>query len=475
MLFNSFDYAIFFPFVFFLYWFVFRKNVRVQNGLLLVASYVFYGWWDVRYLALMVATSLIDFFIALALDQADDKRKRKFFLGVSLVFNLGVLGVFKYYDFFITSFAALLESIGFQANISTLQLVLPVGVSFYTFQSLSYTIDVYRKQVPASKNVVEFLSFVSFFPQLVAGPIERASHFIPQFKVIRKFDYIQAVEGCRFILWGLFKKIVIADNCAVQVNSIFDNYQNLPGSTLALGAFFFAFQIYGDFSGYSDIAVGSARLMGFNLMRNFAYPYFSRDISEFWRRWHISLSSWFKDYVYIPLGGSKGSKSFQVRNTMIVFLVSGLWHGANWTFVLWGLLNALYFLPLLLTNRNRVHLETIAHDRRLPSGKEFGMMLMTFALTCFAWIFFRAESASQAFSYVGGILSIDFFSLPSTRYLLMIPACIALIVVEWLGREDWHPIHFKSTWVRWVAYFVLVLCIMMFMPEEQSKFIYFQF
>ncbi|WP_147299180.1 MBOAT family O-acyltransferase, partial [Winogradskyella eximia] len=390
MLFNSFEYLIFLPTVFLLYWFVFNKHLKLQNLFLLVISYVFYGWWDWRFLALIAFSSFVDYNIGLRLDRTQEQRKRKLLLYISMLVNLGFLGYFKYYNFFIDNFKLAFESIGINMHLSSLQIILPVGISFYTFQTMSYTIDVYRKKLEPTKNVIEFFAYVSFFPQLVAGPIERAKNLLPQFKVKRKFSYDLASDGMRQILWGLFKKMVIADNCAVYVNQIFDAPQDYNSPTLILGAVLFAFQIYGDFSGYSDIAIGTAKLFGFNLMQNFATPYFSRDIAEFWRRWHISLSTWFRDYVYIPLGGSKGGKWMKVRNTFIIFLVSGFWHGANWTFIVWGFLNALFFLPLLLTNNNRNHIDVVASNKMLPSIKEIFQIGVTFVLTCFAWIFFRA-------------------------------------------------------------------------------------
>ena len=346
MIFNSLDFAIFLPIVFLLYWFVF-KNLRAQNVLIVVASYVFYGWWDWRFLFLIAFSTLVDYLVGISLEREGSPQKRKGLLWISILVNLGFLGFFKYYNFFLDNFIASFSFFGMEIQANSLNIILPVGISFYTFQTLSYSIDVYRRKLPATKDFVAFSAFVSFFPQLVAGPIERASNLLPQFQKKRSFDYRLAVDGVRQILWGLFKKIVIADNCALYANEIFNNSAEYNGSTLFFGALFFAFQIYGDFSGYSDIAIGTSRLFGFNLMRNFAFPYFSRDIAEFWRRWHISLSTWFRDYLYIPLGGSKGSKSNQIRNVFIIFIVSGFWHGANWTFIVWGALNALYFLPFV--------------------------------------------------------------------------------------------------------------------------------
>ena len=358
MLFNSVTFAVFLPIVFLLYWFIFQRKFKIQNILLVVASYFFYGWWDWRFLSLLILSSLTDFVIGIKISSQLKKEKRavtspKFWLIVSLVTNLGILGFFKYFNFFIESFVSLLAQFGISQSYATLNIILPVGISFYTFQTLSYTIDIYRRKIEPTKDIVSFFAFVSFFPQLVAGPIERATNLLPQFNKKRIFDYEKAVVGMRQILWGLFKKIVIADNCAVYVNMVFENPQDQTGSTLLLGAIFFAFQIYGDFSGYSDIAIGTARLFGFNLMQNFAFPYFTRDIAEFWRCWHISLTTWFRDYLYIPLGGSRVSKTKLVRNTFIIFIVSGFWHGANWTFIVWGAFHALLFLPLILLNQNR--------------------------------------------------------------------------------------------------------------------------
>lgn len=370
MLFNSIDFAIFLPIVFFLYWFFSKKSLRLQNLLIGVSSYIFYGWWDYRFLFLIFFSTCIDYFIGIFIYNEKDRTKKKYFLWVSILVNLGFLGFFKYYNFFLENFVNAFTFLGRDINSNSLNIILPVGISFYTFQTLSYSIDIYRNKLKPTQDFVAFSAFVSFFPQLVAGPIERATNLLPQFYVKRDFDYNKAIDGLRQILWGLVKKVVIADNCAEYANLIFDNSSSYSGSTLFLGGVFFAFQIYGDFSGYSDIAIGTSRLFGFNLMRNFSYPYFSRDIAEFWRRWHISLSTWFRDYLYIPLGGSKGNLGFKIRNTFIIFLVSGFWHGANWTFVFWGLLNAIYFLPLLILGKNRNYLDTIAKNNFFPRGKK---------------------------------------------------------------------------------------------------------
>ena len=380
MLFNSLDFAIFLPIFFILYWYVTNRNLQLQNFLIVVASYIFYGWWDWRFLFLIFFSSITDYIIGKCLQITEKEKYRKTLLWISIVTNIGFLGFFKYYNFFVDSFVTAFSFFGKSISVNSLDIILPVGISFYTFQTLSYTIDVYKRKLEPAKDIISFLAFVSFFPQLVAGPIERATNLLPQFYKKRVFEYDKAVDGMRQMLWGLFKKVVIADNCAEYANAIFNNYTDFSGSTLVLGAIFFTFQIYCDFSGYSDMAIGMSRLFGFNLMKNFAFPYFSRDIAEFWRRWHISLSTWFRDYLYIPLGGSKGSLLTIVRNTFIIFLVSGFWHGANWTFIIWGFLNALYFLPLLLVKRNRRNLDIVAENRVLPTIKELLSMLTTLFL-----------------------------------------------------------------------------------------------
>ncbi len=483
MLFNSIDFAIFLPIVFVLYWFLTNKNLKLQNLLVVVSSYIFYGWWDWRFLILIVISTFTDFIIGIALSKQNSILHKKMLLLVSIFVNLGMLGFFKYYNFFVENFIAAFSFFGNPIQPNTLNIILPVGISFYTFQTLSYTIDVYRKKLEPTNDYIAFTAFVSFFPQLVAGPIERASNLLPQFYVKRTFNYDKAVDGMRQILWGLFKKVVIADNCAVFVNLIFNNSDSYAGSTLVLGVIFFAFQIYCDFSGYSDIAIGTARLFGFDLMRNFAFPYFSRDIAEFWRRWHISLSTWFRDYLYIPLGGSKGGVGMKIRNTFLIFVISGFWHGANWTFIIWGALNALYFIPLMLSNKNRDHIEIVAKGRYLPDLWDTFKILVTFVLTLFAWIFFRAENVSHAVSYISSIFSISFFTIPafqgigrSISLLLMI---LFLVLVEWFGREKQFAIAEVGTnWAkayRWSFYSLIVFFIGMFMQTDETPFIYFQF
>ena len=478
MLFNSIGFAIFLPVVFLLYWLVTNKNLRIQNILLLLASYYFYACWDWRFLFLLMFSTLLDYCTGLKMQEAENQKGKRFWFWLSITINLGFLGVFKYYNFFAQSFAEAISHVGLQVNPWTLQVILPVGISFYTFHGLSYVIDVYKDRIRAESNFVDYAVFVSFFPLLVAGPIERATHLLPQIKKRRTFNYTQAVDGLRQILWGLFKKIVIADNCAEFANQIFNSSADQSGSTLALGAVLFAFQIYGDFSGYSDIAIGTARLFGIDLLRNFAFPYFSRDIAEFWRRWHISLSSWFKDYLYIPLGGSKGGNWMRIRNTFIIFIVSGFWHGANWTFIVWGALNALFIMPSIIMKTNRNHLETVAQGNILPTVKEFFQMTVTFSLAVLAWIFFRAENISHAFSYISGIFSRSLFSIPTITPRLLMLLIIIFMVIEWLGREQQYAIaKLGLQWkrpIRYAMYYAIIIAIFWFAGKDQ-QFIYFQF
>ena len=483
MLFNSIDFAIFLPIVFILYWFVVNENLRLQNLLIVLASYLFYGWWDWRFLSLIFFSSLVDYAVGLGLLNQNNTFKRKVLLFTSIFVNLGLLGFFKYYNFFLDNFVNAFLFFGTEIKTNSLNVILPVGISFYTFQTMSYSIDVYKRKLEPTKDFIAFSAFVSFFPQLVAGPIERATHLLPQFYNKRVFEYDKAVDGLRQILWGLLKKIVIADNCAEYANLIFNNSSEYSGSTLVLGALFFTFQIYGDFSGYSDIAIGTSRLFGFDLMRNFNFPYFSRDIAEFWRRWHISLSTWFRDYLYIPLGGSRGGTWMKVRNTFIIFIVSGFWHGANWTFIIWGALNAIYFLPVLLTKNNRNNLDTVAHGKYLPSFKEFTLMLFTFSLTVFAWIFFRAQTVDQAFKYIAGIFSPSLFTIPDfsgvNKAFAIIILVIGFMLVEWQGRENQYAIEklgINIKWpLRWAIYSFIIFLIGIFIQTKETPFIYFQF
>ena len=477
MLFNSIDFAIFLPIVFVLYWFVFQNSIKAQNLLLVIASYVFYGWWDWRFLFLILFSTLVDYSIGRALGNQSIPRNRNLLLGASIFVNIGLLGFFKYYNFFLDNFAEAYTFFGSSFEVNRLDIILPVGISFYTFQTLSYTIDVYRKKLTPSKDFIAFTAFVSFFPQLVAGPIERATNLLPQFLKKREFNSDQAIIGIKQIIWGLFKKLVIADNCAQYVNEIFNNYDEVGSVTLFLGAIYFAFQIYGDFSGYSDIAIGTARIFNFKLMTNFKYPYFSRDIAEFWRRWHISLSTWFRDYLYIPLGGSIGNNLFKVRNVFIIFLVSGFWHGANWTFIAWGALNALFFIPLLLSKRNRKHTNTVAEGSFLPNLREILSMVGTFIIVTFGWIYFRAESIAQANDYIAHIFEFTYTMdmLRIERYPFeLLPLIAILVYYEWFSRTLEFPLYNKKFSLPRVA-LVLVMILAFGSFSNIQDFIYFQF
>ena len=480
MLFNSLEFAIFLPIVFILYWFVFKNNLKLQNFFLLAVSYFFYGWWDWRFLSLIAFSSLADYLIGLQIHKTEERSKRKLFLSLSLLINLGFLGFFKYYNFFAENFVDAFSLLGQEFDARRLEVILPVGISFYTFQTLSYTIDVYKKKLEPTKDIITFFAYVSFFPQLVAGPIERAKNLLPQFYKKRTFSYAQASDGVKQILWGLFMKVAIADSCAVFVEDIFNNYEKYPGGVLLLGGGLFAIQIYGDFAGYSNIAIGIAKLLGFELMQNFAFPYFSRDMGEFWRRWHISLSTWFRDYLYIPLGGSRGGIWMKIRNTFIIFLVSGFWHGANWTFVMWGFINACYFLPLLLAKQNRSNLDVVAEDRILPNFKEIAQMLLTFLLSVFAWIFFRAPDISTAFIYIQNIFQKFHFRkaliFEEIDFYVLLINILVLFILEWINRRNTYGLKEKSKYViiNYLGYFYLLDRILNNLFSEQT-FIYFQF
>ena len=486
MLFNSIDFAIFLPIVFVLYWFVAKGSYKYQNIILVLASYVFYGWWDWRFLFLILFSSVVDYTIGLKLAEEHKAKQRKILLLISVFVNLGLLGFFKYYNFFIDNFTTVFSFFGNKIQANTLNIILPVGISFYTFQTLSYTIDVYRKQLKPTKDFIAFSVFVSFFPQLVAGPIERATQLLPQFKTKRTFNYTEAKNGMRQILWGLFKKIVIADSCAIFVEDIFLNYANYSGTTLIIGAVLFAFQIYGDFSGYSDIAIGTSKLFGIKLMTNFKTPYFSRNIAEFWRRWHISLSTWFRDYLYIPLGGSRTSKTLAIRNIFIIFIVSGAWHGANWTFIIWGALNALYFLPSFILKKNKRYATAEQKSQLFPSITEIVNMFITFTMTVFAWIFFRSKSVGEAVSYITNIFNSEgFFNINALKsYEISIKPLVVYLLFFLL--VDWYYRHKnvvfleqtstkKETLFRYVLYVTTVVSIMLSIKNEASSFIYFQF
>ncbi len=480
MLFNSFEFLVFLPIVFLLYWFVFRGR-RWQNFLVVIASYVFYGWWDWRFLLLIAFTSLCSYGSGLLLEHYEgQRRKQQTVSAANIVLNLCILGVFKYYNFFVENLDALFGMMGCHLDWVTMNVILPVGISFYTFQALSYTIDVYQKKLPATHDIVEFFAYISFFPQLVAGPIERATNLLPQFQQKRQFDYAKAVDGMRQMLWGFLKKLVVADNCAYVVNEYWNQYQDLPGLTLFMLGVLFTFQIYCDFSGYSDIAIGCARLFGFHLMRNFNFPYFSRSIPEFWRRWHISLTTWFRDYIYFPLGGSRCNKWKIIRNVFIVWGISGLWHGANWTFVCWGLFHATLLAIYNIFGINTKYKNVVAYGRLLPNMKELLQIALTFFLAVIGWIIFRAESMTQAVDYLTAMVSNEFFDVSNMNGKLYLCFGVVLLAVEWLQRNKQHALQFSDIKpfnyriVRWGIYYVILMVIAGYAGTSQS-FIYFQF
>ena len=477
MFFNSFHFALFLPIIFILYWLVFNKSKTTQNFLLISASYYFYSCWNWHFLFLLVFSTLLDYFSALQIEKSSNQKVRKIWLWLCVTINLGFLGVFKYYNFFADSFAVLFSNFGLKSSPILLNIILPVGISFYTFHGLSYIIDIYYKRIAAEKNFIDYSLFVSYFPLLVAGPIERATHLLPQIKIKRNFNFEKAKEGIYQIIWGLVKKIVVADSCAVYANQIFNHYAAMNSLSLILGAVYFAFQIYGDFSGYSDIALGTSKLFGMDLLKNFNFPYFSRDIAEFWRKWHISLSSWFRDYLYIPLGGSSGSLLLKVRNTFIIFLVSGFWHGANWTYLVWGFINALYFLPLLLLNLNRNNRESFRLKYNLESVLNVLKIIFTFILTCIAWIFFRSKTISDAMAYIKKMafnqnFSQQYFAIERYNYELVY-LLILFIIVEWMHREKLEPISGKYSWFKLSLCLAAILVLGVF--SDSKEFIYFQF
>ncbi len=480
MLFNSFEFLLFLPIVFLLYWFVFRGR-RWQNLLVVTASNVFYGWWDWRFLLLIALTSLCSYGSGLLLEHYEgQRRKQQTVSAANIVLNLGILGVFKYYNFFVENLDALFGMMGYHLDWVTMNVILPVGISFYTFQALSYTIDVYQKKLPATHDIVEFFAYISFFPQLVAGPIERATNLLPQFQQKRQFDYAKAVDGMRQMLWGFLKKLVVADNCASVVNQYWDQYQELPGVTLFMLGVLFTFQIYCDFSGYSDIAIGCARLFGFNLMRNFNFPYFSRSIPEFWRRWHISLTTWFRDYIYFPLGGSRCDKWKIIRNVYIVWGISGLWHGANWTFICWGLFHATLLAIYNIFGINTKYKNVVANGRLLPNIKEFFQIIITFFFAVIGWIIFRAESMTQAMEYLTAMVSNEFFDASSLYGKVYLCIGILLLIIEWLQRDKQHALQisnillFRYRIIRWTLYYFIIMIIAQYSGSSQT-FIYFQF
>jgi alginate O-acetyltransferase complex protein AlgI len=479
MLFNSLQFLVFFPIVFVVYWLLNNRHLRLQNLFLLAVSYYFYACWDWRFLFLLVFSTLLDYFTGLQMERVGNPAKRRFWFWLSVVINLGFLGVFKYYNFFVGSFAGLLGAWGFQAHFPTLEVILPVGISFYTFHGLSYVIDIYKGKIRAERNFVDYSLFVSYFPLLVAGPIERATHLLPQLKVPRVFNATHAISGLELMIWGFFKKVVIADNMAQMVNRVYADASSYDAYSLVLAALAFSFQIYCDFSGYSDIAIGSSRILGIDLLKNFDFPYLSRNIAEFWRRWHISLSSWFRDYVYIPLGGSKGTRLLSIRNVFIIFLVSGFWHGANWTFIAWGGIHALLFIPSFVFASNRKFNQDLVHaGKRLPAFSDFFHIAVTFSLVTLAWIFFRAESLPAAFSFIKGIVTnhtgkrFHFESAELLGYALVFPVFFLLSLYRLYVK---NKLYTPRVAVQFVLSLFLLILITLFGQFSEQSFIYFQF
>ena len=455
------------------YWFVFNKNLKIQNTLILISSYIFYGWWDWRFLSLILCSTIVDYYTGLYINKSESKNSKKTYLFLSIIFNIGVLAFFKYYNFFIDSGVHMFTSFGYTIqNTWTLKIILPVGISFYTFQTMSYSLDIYYKKLKPTKDFISFASFVSFFPQLVAGPIERASNLLPQILKTRTFNYKQSVDGLKLVLYGMFKKIVIADSLAPFVDNIFSNYQTLDGGTLILGAIYFSFQIYADFSGYSDIAIGTSKLFGFEIMSNFKFPYLSRNIGEFWRRWHISLSTWFRDYLYIPLGGSRDGKTKALRNIFIIFIVSGFWHGANWTFIIWGLIHAVLYIPLFITKRNRTYIsDVVAENKYLPTIKESLQMITTFFFAALAFVFFRSDSVAMGVDYIVNLFSTSIIKFDNESGIIY---CLILFTLDWLNRHNEREFYIKNKIIRHIIYYVMIYLIIYKFNSYQS-FIYFQF
>jgi alginate O-acetyltransferase complex protein AlgI len=484
MVFNSLIYAVFLPLVFLIYWFLLNKNIKLQNAFIVVVSYIFYGWWDWRFLSLIFLSTSVDFIIGVLLKKNEREKIRKLLLSVSITLNIGLLSFFKYFNFFVDSLMVVGDKLGIHFNESSLKIILPVGISFYTFQALSYTIDVYRRKLEATNDVVSFFAFVSFFPQLVAGPIERATNLLPQFYSKRTFNLEKAKDGLRQILWGLIKKVVIADTLALEVNRVFNaaSYSSTSGIVLIIGAIFFVFQIYCDFSGYSDIGIGSARLLGFDLMQNFNYPFFSRNIGEFWQRWHISLSTWFRDYIYVPLGGSRVSRAKQIRNIIITYGLSGFWHGANWTYIIWGLLNGLFYLPLIFFDkRKRRPAEVVAFNKVLPSISEFLQITLTFSLFTFSMVFFRVTSLTKALNYLSSILNnftLNFHQAIISLHYKPIIIILILVIAEWIQRRKKFALQIDDLKPapRYIIYFLALVAFIYFGQfESGQQFIYFQF
>lgn len=484
MLFNSLEFLGFFSLFFFTYWLVFKQNLFAQNIFLLLGSYAFYAWWDWRFLSLILGSSILNYFLGIYIQKSTRNSTKRLLVGVAIFQGVGLLILFKYADFFITSFVDISKYIGLNTNLHTLNLILPLGISFYTFRTLSYILDIYKNKIQPTTNWVVFFSYIAFFPSLISGPIDRASALIPQLEKKRNFDYSQMSDGLRQILWGLFKKMVIADNCAALTNQIFDNYLTYPASSLVLGAFFFTIQIYADFSGYSDMAIGVARLLGFSITRNFNYPFFSQTIAEFWQKWHISLTSWMTDYVFAPLNiafrdyGNLGL----ILAIFINFMTVGIWHGANWTFLFYGFVQACLFLPMIFRG-TLFKKKKFQKDRTWPTFGELRNMIGTFILVMLSTIIFRVESLSQGFIFFKRMISTSLFSIPEitnnrTNAIIAIIFIAILILSEWLQRHKEHALQIngiKQTAIRFGIYYGLIFCIIYYGASGNNQFIYFKF
>jgi D-alanyl-lipoteichoic acid acyltransferase DltB (MBOAT superfamily) len=479
MVFNSPEFALFLPIVFILYWFVLSKSAKGQNILLLLASVFFYVWADWRFLFLVISNALLNYFIGIKIRDTQKEKSKQVLLWLGVAINLGVLGYFKYFNFFYDSFADLLNLFGTNINYSSLNIILPLGISFFTFQTLGYIIDVYNEETEPCRDVLVFSTYVIYFPKILAGPIERAQRFIPQIEVLRSFNTNMAIDGLRQILWGLFAKIVIADNCAEIVNEIFDGYQTQPASMLLIGAGCYLVQIYCDFSGYSNIAIGVSKLLGIKLMTNFTTPFFSTNISDFWKKWHISLTSWLMDYVFTPLSFilRKYKKGGLIVAIMVTFILVGFWHGANWTFIVFGILQGLYFFPMIIKgtmNKSSV----ISPGKMLPSIKEFIQMSFMFLLMALTAIFFRAENVSQAFIYIENIFSLSILKAPDLSQLMfVVPFVVVFFIMEWFSRGKQHPLEFsgRSVYLKWSVYVILGFIVLLAYDNNPNDFIYLQF
>jgi len=490
MLFTKFEFAVFLPVVFLIYWLVLKERLKAQNMFLLFASYVFYGWWDFKLLLLLFSASLFNFVVGLKLEEQAGKRRKKIWLYTGVIVNLGLLGFFKYCNFFIEGFVDLISLFGYHIQGSTLNVILPLGISFYTFLSLSYLLDINKGNLSADKNIVNVLLSLGFFPIILAGPIQRPATLLPQIRSMRRFEYAQVTDGLRQILWGLFVKIAVADNLAPFADEIFADFSGKPGSTLLAGALFYSIQIYADFSGYSHIAIGTARILGFRLIQNFNYPYFSRDITEFWKRWHISLTTWFRDYLFLPVSFSiswkiKREKIVFIKTDLFIYIIAslltwfltGLWHGANYTFLVWGLLHGLLMIFYHWQKKPRKRFLKMVNLSNNNMVLSFAEGIFTFIFITLTWVIFRVDSMRSAISYLGGIFSHSLFSSPGDMPIREISIAILFIIIEFFRKEKPHPLQFdmpNRIWIRWSIYTVLILIILFFGGGSQ-KFIYFQF